>query len=101
MPPNPAELLSSKRMNELLHFFSENYDLIILDMPPVNTVTDVQVIGSKVDGVIIVIPQGIANKDAVLRACALLRHVDANIIVVIMNRVTAKNLVVTTERVIR
>lgn len=90
MPPNPAELLGSKRMSELLHFLSDHYDLIILDIPPVNTVTDAQVISSKVDGVIMVIPQGIANKDAVLRACALLRHVDANIIGAIMNRVTAK-----------
>lgn len=87
-PPNPSELLGSERFTQLLDFLKERYDLIILDAPPVDTVTDGQIVAADADGVALVVPQGIATKDAVSRAVQLLRQAKANILGVIMNRFT-------------
>ena len=89
-PPNPAELLGSDRLSQLLNFLKERYDFIILDAPPVDTVTDGQIVAARADGVALVTPQGIATKDAVVRAVKLLKRVNANILGVIMNRFTAQ-----------
>lgn len=89
IPPNPAELLGSERFVQLLNFLKDKYDLIILDAPPVDTVTDGQIVASKADGVALVAPQGIATKDAVSQAVKLLKQVKANILGVIMNRFVA------------
>ncbi len=80
VPPNPSELLNSSKMDQLLKVLKEQFDIIILDVPPVNKVTDAQILASKVDGVILVVPQGIALKGAVLRARDLLKKVNANLI---------------------
>ena len=89
-PPNPAELLGSERLSQLLDFLKEKYDFIILDAPPVDTVTDGQIVAARADGVALVVPQGIATKDAVTSAVKLLKQVNANILGVIMNRFTAQ-----------
>ncbi|WP_125771774.1 CpsD/CapB family tyrosine-protein kinase [Companilactobacillus furfuricola] len=88
IPPNPSELLGSVRTQQLLDSLSQQFDLLILDAPPVNAVTDSQVLGSMVDGVILVIPQGIAKKSGVARAKQLLETVHANILGFVMNRVS-------------
>lgn len=88
VPPNPSELLNSSKMDQLLKVLKEQFDIIILDVPPVNIVTDAQILASKVDGVILVVPQGIALKGAVLRARDLLKKVNANLIGAVLNRVT-------------
>lgn len=90
IPPNPAELLGSERLIQLLNFLKEKFDFIILDAPPVDTVTDSQIIGAVSDGVALVIPQGIATKDAEIQAVKLLRQAKANILGVIMNRFNAE-----------
>lgn len=46
VPPNPAELLMHKRFGELLKWANENYDLVILDTPPILAVTDAAIIGN-------------------------------------------------------
>lgn len=89
VPPNPSELLNSSKMDQLLKVLTEQFDIIILDVPPVNTVTDAQILANKVDGVILVVPQGIAIKGAVLRARDLLQKVHANLIVTVLNRVNS------------
>lgn len=87
IPPNPSELLGSDRMATLLAALSKHYDRIVLDTPPVVTVTDAQVIASRADATILVVPYGIAQKAAVIEAKSLLQKVHANIIGVVMNRV--------------
>lgn len=57
IPPNPAELLASKKMGEALDQLSENYDYIFLDTPPVNIVTDATVLTPVTDGVVMVTRQ--------------------------------------------
>lgn len=90
VPPNPAELLGSDRVQLLMDELNEKYDLIIFDAPPVNTVTDSQLLAARTDGTILVVPQGIADKNGVRRAKQLLETVHANILGAVMNRVTAQ-----------
>lgn len=87
IPPNPAELLSSKRMIEITEEMSDRYDLIIFDMPPILAVTDAQILSSRSDGVIFVIPKGAVNKDQVIKSKELLDNVKANVLGAILNRV--------------
>lgn len=87
IPPNPAELLASKRMIELKKEMEELFDLVIFDLPPVLAVTDAQVMTSKVDGTIFVAPKGLVNKEQVFQARDLLNKVNANVLGAILNRV--------------
>lgn len=88
VPPNPSELLGSMRTKDLIRRLQDRSDLLILDAPPANSVTDSQVLAAQVDGVILVVPQGIADKAGVAHAKQALETVHANILGVIMNRVT-------------
>jgi len=90
VPPNPSELLASSRMSDLLKNLEQNSDLLIVDAPPVNTVTDAQLLGARVDGTVLVVPQGIAIKAGVRHAKLALETVHANILGAVMNRVTAQ-----------
>ena len=90
-PPNPSEMLSSKRMDEVLEELKASFDLIIFDMPPVGTVTDAQIIASKVDGTLLVIREGNASKSNIIKAKELLQMVDANILGVVYNGASSKN----------
>ncbi|WP_423188930.1 CpsD/CapB family tyrosine-protein kinase [Alkalibacterium sp. f15] len=87
IPPNPAELLSSKRMEEVKQEMLDYFDMVIFDMPPLLAVTDAQVMASKTDGVLFVIPKGQASKDEVVKAKDLLDKVKANVLGAVLNRV--------------
>lgn len=91
IPPNPADLLSSKRMTELIKEMEDMFDLVIIDMPPILPVTDAQVMGSKVDGAVFVIPQGRVTKEEALKAKELLELADVNVIGAVMNQVEKSN----------
>ena len=88
IPPNPSELLGSMRTKDLINRLEDKFGLLIMDAPPANSVTDAQVLATQVDGVVMVVPQGIAEKAGVAHAKQLLDTVHANILGVIMNRVT-------------
>lgn len=87
IPPNPAELLASKRMEEIKQEMLDYFDMVIFDMPPLLAVTDAQVMASKTDGVLFVIPKGQASKEEVLKAKDLLEKVQANVLGAVLNRV--------------
>ena len=57
IPPNPTELLGSPQMTKLLQFLSGKYDFIILDLPPVNIVSDALVVSPNLDGMMVVVRQ--------------------------------------------
>ena len=86
-PPNPAELIGTQRMDQLIAEMKENYDLVIFDMPPVVAVTDAQVMASKVEGTILVVRQKVSQKSALAQAKNLLDIVNANILGVVFNGV--------------
>ncbi|WP_086315654.1 hypothetical protein A5821_003157 [Enterococcus sp. 7F3_DIV0205] len=84
-PPNPSELLDSRRMKELMMELKQQYDLVIFDMPPVVAVTDAQIVSSKSDGTILVVRENVSKRDSLLKAKSLLELVDANILGVVYN----------------
>lgn len=84
-PPRPSEMLGSIRMNQLLKDMQMVYDLVIFDMPPVVTVTDAQVMSTKVDGTILVVREGVSEKASAIKAKELLDIVKANVLGVIYN----------------
>ncbi|QFQ74451.1 CpsD/CapB family tyrosine-protein kinase [Liquorilactobacillus mali] len=90
VPPNPAELLNSKRMDLLIKALSDQLDLVIYDAPLLLSVTDAQVLSTKVEGTILVTRQNTTEKEAVKHAVDLLKHVNANIIGSIYNDVRSE-----------
>lgn len=91
IPPNPAELLSSNRMQDIEKEMMDAFDLVIFDMPPVLVVTDAQVMAARADGVVFVIPKGQENKDSILKSKDLLEKVKANVLGAVFNKVDAKD----------
>ena len=92
IPPNPAELVGSERMREVMETFLEQYDRVILDSPPIMAVTDPLVLSKMVDGVVLVLSAGVSTKDQVKQARQQLQSVQANILGVVLNNIdTAKD----------
>lgn len=85
VPPNPSEMLGSRKMISLLEELSERYDILLFDTPPVLAVTDAMIISSLCDGVILVVNSGKVKKDLVKKAKAQLEHVNARILGVVLN----------------
>ena len=87
IPPNPAELLSSPKMKELLETLSERYEHILIDSPPLMNVTDPVILSTLSDGVILVVNGGKSKRQVVRRARQELSNVGANILGVVLNGV--------------
>ena len=83
--PNPSELLCSKKMDEYLNEFSDSYDYIVLDFPPVNSVSDVLSLASKVDGYVLIVRHAHTRKRNLLEAIRQLELAKANILGFIYN----------------
>lgn len=91
IPPNPSEILSSERMQELIETSAERYDYILVDTPPVNVVTDACVVANLLDGVLLLVRQDRSRKDAVRQAVSNLQLTGANILGYILNGVTSED----------
>lgn len=87
IPPNPAELLNSLRMQALVASMKDNYDVVILDVPPILAVSDTQALVSHLDGVVLVIREGQTEKAGLKRSFELLKLAHANILGYVMNDV--------------
>jgi len=87
IPPNPSEILASRRMGELMGDLKNNFDYILLDAPPVGMVTDAAVLSPVVEGYIVVVSLGQCNRDGVRYAVENLKKINARIIGVVANRV--------------
>lgn len=85
IPPNPSELLSSKKMAHLLKTFSMHYDMVIIDSPPLLAVTDAQVLSKITDGTVLVTNVADNNRERLQDAKNLLEKADANILGTVMN----------------
>ncbi len=86
-PPNPAELLASAQMFDILAELREQYDHIIVDTPPTLSVTDAVVLSTRADAVVLVIRSGQTTKPALRRARDILAQVNARVAGVLMNAV--------------
>lgn len=90
-PPNPAELLGSQVMKDLIQRLRESADFVIIDAPPLLPVTDAALLAPNTDGTILVLKSGETDKQAMVRAKQLLEAVQARILGVVLNGVTPKN----------
>lgn len=90
IPPNPAELLSSARMDKLLDFVKDHYDCVFVDTPPINLVTDSTVFAQKVTGYILVIKTDTTNTHDVKTMVNSLQQIDANILGFVLNDVNSE-----------
>ena len=84
-PPNPMELLSSMRMEKMLAQLRENYDYIILDLPPVGEVGDALAAAKLTDGMLVVVRQDYCDRMALNSAIRQFEFVDAKILGVVFN----------------
>lgn len=82
---NPAELLGSRRMAELVNHLQQRYDILVFDSPPVINVADALVLVGLTDGVLLVVRSGGVPHKVVSRAKAQLDGVKANILGVLLN----------------
>ena len=91
IPPNPAELLSSRMMGLLLENIQEMFDVIIIDTPPVMAVTDAQILSSKCDGTVLVLSSGKTEREEIKKAKELLVKANAKILGAILNNKKAES----------
>jgi capsular exopolysaccharide synthesis family protein len=85
IPPNPAELLSSRMMGLVLERAKELFDTIILDAPPVMALADAQILASKCDGTVLVVSSGKTEREEVKKAKVQLENSKAKILGAILN----------------
>ena len=85
IPPNPAELLGSPQMRNLLSSLQNKFSHVIVDSPPVSSFTDGVLIASMVDGVLLVVHGGKSSRHVVRRSRQLLQDVGAKIFGVVLN----------------
>jgi polysaccharide biosynthesis transport protein len=85
-PPNPAELIGSDRMAELLKELSERFEHVIIDSPPILAVTDGTLLAGLVDGVVLVAESGKTHRAGLMRTRAILENAGARILGVVLNK---------------
>jgi polysaccharide biosynthesis transport protein len=90
VPSNPAELLSSANLERLLQELKEKTDIVLIDCPPVLTVSDTSILAAKVDGVLLVLRAGYSESAAAREAEEALRQVKAKLIGVVLNSVPTR-----------
>ncbi|KUP04309.1 capsular biosynthesis protein [Bacillus coahuilensis p1.1.43] len=91
IPPNPAELLGSRGMEEFLREAYETYDLVIFDTPPVLAVTDAQILANQCDGTILVVSAGTTEIEGAQKAKELLTSAKAKLLGVVLNNKSNKS----------
>jgi polysaccharide biosynthesis transport protein len=89
--PNPAELLGSKKMRTLLDTWAKEFDHVVIDTPPVLSVTDAVVLAAQADAVLLVLRSGTTGKHALVRSRDLLLRANAKIAGVVVNAVDLKS----------
>lgn len=85
LPPNPSELLGSRRMETLLNILKEHFDYIVVDLPPVNIVSDALAISNFITGMIVVIRQDYTEKKELENCFRQLELSNVNVLGCVMN----------------
>lgn len=83
--PNPAELIGSNRMNTIIEKLKNDFDMIFFDSPPVVAVTDSTLLGTKTDGILIVIRSHNTAREIAIRAMNILKNVNVRILGTVLN----------------
>jgi tyrosine-protein kinase Etk/Wzc len=87
LPPNPSELLDSNRMRELIKKWEEDYDLVILDSPPLLTVSDSSILANEVEETLIVVSYGETTRNMITQTAELLKRLSIKTLGFVMNKV--------------
>jgi capsular exopolysaccharide synthesis family protein len=90
IPPNPAELLESRTLEEVLASLREKYDLIVIDTAPIGVVADSFSVMARVDGVVCIARMRQTTRDSLAHLCERLRHLKAPVLGVVANGVRRK-----------
>lgn len=90
LPPNPSELLAARRTGELLHSLASEFDMVLLDCPPVLPVTDATALSVWVEATVLLAGAGITRKDDLQRTVEVLLQAEAPLVGTVLNRVTAE-----------
>lgn len=80
LPPNPADLLGSKKLDEMIAQLSQSHDMLIFNGPPILAASDTIVLGAKVDGVVLAISSGNTRRDLAQKGCDILQKANVRII---------------------
>ena len=91
LPPRPADILGSRRMEAVIAQLREHADMVLFDTPPVNAVTDAAVLATKVDGVLLVFRAGTTKRDRARDARRQLEKVNAHIVGVVLTDVKGED----------
>jgi capsular exopolysaccharide synthesis family protein len=92
LPPNPSELLGSDKMGALISRLENEWDIVLLDSPPIVAVTDASMISGEIDAIIMLVKAGQTDRTAVDRAIDTLRNVKAPLVGVILNAASPETL---------
>ena len=91
LPPNPADLLGSQRMIDLIESLCNQADVVILDASPLLPVTDSQALAALVDGVLLVVRAGYTRRVLVQRSRQVLKDIGVKVLGVVLNRSAERN----------
>lgn len=91
IPPNPAELLASKAMEQFFTDAYDQYDVVLFDTPPVVVVTDAQILANKCDGTILVLYSGKTEKELAVKSKELLQTAKGKLLGAVLNHKEMKD----------
>ncbi len=91
LPPDPARLVESKKMQQLLKDITESYDLVIVDTPPILAASDSTVFGGWTDGMVIVVESGRASRHHLPEILDLAKKANINLIGAVLNKETGRS----------
>lgn len=91
IPPNPAEMLDSNQMRDLLEKIRAEYDLVVIDSPPIIAVTDSEILSNMVDGTIIVVSADTTEFDLMERAVELIKQENTHFLGTVLNNFSFKS----------
>lgn len=86
IPPNPAELLGSQTMEDLMNEMYESYDIVIFDTPPVLPVADANILANQCHGIVLVLKSGGVDRDSALKATEILKGAKGKLLGAVVNQ---------------
>jgi len=91
LPPNPVALLDSQRMSALIEATTKEYDLVLIDSPPLTAAADATILGKKADGILFLVRVGVSDSGSFAFSKQILEQSGQNILGLIVNGVAAEN----------
>lgn len=89
IPPNPSELLGSEAMRDTVRKLESEFDIVIIDAPPLLPVTDAAVVSTITGGTVLIVGAGLVNREQLRRAVGTLDSVGGNLLGLVLNRLPA------------